>query len=71
MFKDKNIKMKKSLLLLFGVFLITFNSCAQNVGKKEKQREKSPTGVMRISDYIKGKNLDNLSVATFAGGCFW
>ena len=63
--------MKKSLLLLFGVFLISFNSCAQNVGKKDKQREKSPTGVMRISDYIKGKNLDNLSVATFAGGCFW
>jgi peptide-methionine (S)-S-oxide reductase len=71
LFKDKNIKMKKSLLLLLGAFLITFNSCAQNVGKKDKQREKSPTGVMRISDYIKGKNLDNLSVATFAGGCFW
>jgi peptide-methionine (S)-S-oxide reductase len=71
LFTVKNSKMKKYLLLFFGVLMLMMNGCAQNPGKKEKQREKSPTGVVRINDYIKGKNLDKYSVATFAGGCFW
>jgi peptide-methionine (S)-S-oxide reductase len=28
-------------------------------------------GVMKIADYIAGKDYDQYGVATFAGGCFW
>jgi peptide-methionine (S)-S-oxide reductase len=63
--------MRKFLLLFFAVFMGSLNSCAQNKGNKEKQRERSSSGVMKVSDYIKNKSLDQLQVATFAGGCFW
>ena len=37
-------------------------------------QQSSPVSIQKvpaIEDYIEGKNLDNLAVATFAGGCFW
>ncbi|WP_210463263.1 peptide-methionine (S)-S-oxide reductase MsrA [Rufibacter roseolus] len=53
------------LLLFACIFLLGFTSCAQ--GRKEKQAATSA----KPSAQQPTVSRDSLSVATFAGGCFW
>jgi peptide-methionine (S)-S-oxide reductase len=52
------------LLSFAFIFLLGFSSCAQN--RKEKPAATGSTAAAQTS-----VSRDNLSVATFAGGCFW
>lgn len=50
------------LLMVAGV------GCSQ---PQTGQGKTSPKGTVTISEYIADKDMKGLSVATFAGGCFW
>ncbi|WP_181305228.1 peptide-methionine (S)-S-oxide reductase MsrA [Rufibacter sp. XAAS-G3-1] len=52
------------LLLFAFILLLGFTSCAQS--RKEKQAASSSTAAQQTP-----VSRDSLSVATFAGGCFW
>lgn len=62
--------MKKSFLLFSMLFTLIFSSCGQQQSTAMKQKNNLPE-VPAIADYIQGKGFEGLSVATFAGGCFW
>jgi len=59
---------KYSLFLLFAT-LSVFSCTAQKSGSSSEKAKSE--GVMKINDYIAGKNYEQYQVATFAGGCFW
>ena len=63
--------MYKSIFILIAVtFGVIFTSCGQQQStpiKDKSHLEKVPA----IADYIAGEELDDYTVATFAGGCFW
>ncbi len=61
--------MKKILFSLF-IAVFAFQACNSQQSMSNDKKEKK-SEVMKISDYVKGKNYDKYAVATFAGGCFW
>lgn len=56
-------------LIIFSILTVFATiGCSQKNGNTSKMdNAKNP----KIENYIKGKNYDKYSVATFAGGCFW
>lgn len=59
--------MKQLIIIsIFSIFATI--GCSQKNGESSKMdHAKNP----KIENYIKGKNYEKYSVATFAGGCFW
>lgn len=50
----------KNISVILFVFL--FMSCSSKAGKKDSQM---------VSGLVKNKTMENVSYATFGGGCFW
>lgn len=50
------------------LFLSTLLSCAN---QSESVGQTTGNGVESISEYVQGRAYEDLSAATFAGGCFW
>lgn len=58
----------KQLIIISILSIFATIGCSQKNGESSKMdNAKNP----KIENYIKGKNFEKYSVATFAGGCFW
>ncbi|MFK8008192.1 MAG: peptide-methionine (S)-S-oxide reductase MsrA [Saprospiraceae bacterium] len=58
----------KQLIVISILSIFATLGCSQkNGGTPKMDNAKNP----KIENYIKGKNYEKYSVATFAGGCFW
>ena len=58
----------KQLIIISMLSIFATIGCSQKSGSTTKTKKgKNP----KIENYIKGKNYEKYSVATFAGGCFW
>ncbi len=58
----------KQLIIISILSIFATMSCSQkNGGAPKMDKAKNP----KIENYIKGKDYEKYSVATFAGGCFW
>ena len=58
----------KQLIIISILSIFATIGCSQKNGNSPKMdKSKNP----KIENYIKGKNFEKYSVATFAGGCFW
>lgn len=58
----------KQLIIISILSIFATIGCSQkNGGTPKADKSKNP----KIENYIKGKNYEKYSVATFAGGCFW
>ncbi|MEM6321762.1 MAG: peptide-methionine (S)-S-oxide reductase MsrA [Bacteroidota bacterium] len=62
--------LQRTFLLFFTSLSIILTSCGQQQSSALKSNSNLPE-VPAIADYIEGKGLEQYSVATFAGGCFW
>lgn len=57
-------------MLFFLLGSLLSQSCGAQKSGAVTEKAKSE-GVMKIADYVAGKDYDQYGVATFAGGCFW